>query len=84
MDKQVAVNEAGYRIGEDHQNAKLTNHEVELILELREQCLSYAEIAAKFDISKSTVRDICTGKRRCQCAFRWKRMAKRKVRVLKD
>jgi len=84
MSDLFAVNEAGYRIGQDHQNAKLTNHEVDLILELREQCLSYAEIASKFDISKSTVRDICTGKRRCQCAFRWKRQSKRKVRVSKD
>jgi transposase len=57
MDKQVAVNEAGYRIG---------------------------EIAEKFGIGKSTVADICKGRRRCQCAFRWKRQSKRKVRVSKD
>jgi DNA invertase Pin-like site-specific DNA recombinase len=84
MDKQVAVNEAGYRIGEDHQNAKLTDHEVALILELREECMSYAAIAEKFGIGKSTVADICKGRRRCQCAFRWKRQSKRKVRVSKD
>lgn len=74
MERKVAVNEAGYRIGEDHPNAKLTDHEVDLILELREQCLSYRQIADKFEISKSQVRNICKGRKRCQSAWHWKRV----------
>lgn len=76
-EKQVAVNEAGYRIGEDHPAAKLTNHEVELILELREQCMSYGDIARKFDISKSQVRNICKGLKRCQAPWQWRRVKAR-------
>ena len=34
MQKTVAVNEAGLRIGEDHPNAKLTDGEVEMIRQL--------------------------------------------------
>lgn len=61
MKKMIAVNECGYRIGEDHHNAKLTNHEIDLLLELREDGWSYRRLADKFEIGKSTVRDICKG-----------------------
>lgn len=69
---RVAVNDQGYRIGEDHPNAKLTNHEVDLILDLRDQCMSYRQIADKMEVSKSLIRDICKGRKRCQSAWRWK------------
>lgn len=65
---QVAVNEIGRRIGHDHHRAKLTNGEVEIILELREEGWSYLEIAKKFEINKGTVRDIVKGRRRAQFA----------------
>jgi len=74
MDRRVAVNESGYRIGEDHPGAKLTDHEVDLILELREQCWSYRQIADKFEVSKSQIRNICTGLKRCQIPWRIKRV----------
>lgn len=68
--KQVAVNAAGYRVGQSHHRAKLSDEDVELILYLRDEGLSYAAIAGKFDdgmtISKSTVRDICLGRIRAQ------------------
>ena len=73
----VPVNEAGQRIGENHQRAVLADAEVEQILWLRfEAGLSYAKIAAKWDepghtISKSTVRAICTGRIRAQTPARW-------------
>lgn len=74
--KQVAVNSAGYRIGEGHHRAKLTDDDVDLILYLRDEGLSYAQIAAKFDdgisVSKSTVRDICLGRIRAQLPDRYK------------
>lgn len=73
----VAVNAAGYRIGEDHHRAKLTDADIDLILYLRDEGLSYADIAAKFDdgvtVSKSTVRDICVGRIRAQHPARFKR-----------
>lgn len=66
MQKTVAVNERGLRIGEDHQNARYTNAEIEIVLTLRDEDKSYGEIARLVEMPKSTVRDICTGRRRCQ------------------
>lgn len=72
MQKTVAVNERGLRIGEDHQNAKYTDGEVEMVLSLRDDGRSYGCIARILEMPKSTVRDICKGNRRCQCAATWK------------
>lgn len=69
----VGVNERGIRVGEDHQNAKLTDAEVDLLLELREEHgLSYNELAEKFGLSKSGVRKICKGQTRSQRPERYK------------
>lgn len=55
----------GRRLGEEHQNAVLTNDEVELVRECREvQAMTYAQIAEKFEISKSSVAKICQYARR--------------------
>lgn len=72
MKRTVGVNELGLRIGEDHVNAKLTNHEVDLLLELRGQGWSYQQLADKFDLSKSGARKICKGVNRCQQPSRFK------------
>lgn len=74
MQKTVAINDAGLRIGEDHQNAKYTNGEIEMVLALRDEGKSYGEIARLVEMPKSTVRDIIKGRRRCQCATKWKRI----------
>lgn len=37
MRKQIGINERGLRVGEDHQNAKLTDAEVEMIRELHSE-----------------------------------------------
>lgn len=60
----VRRNARGYRIGDSHQAAKLSDHEVELILRLREEGWSYGTLARKFEISKSHIRDIVKGRRR--------------------
>jgi len=67
MQKTVAVNEAGLRIGEDHPNAKLTDAEAERIRSLHEDCgMSYKTIAEKYEISKGAVAKICRYERRGQ------------------
>ncbi len=66
LQKTVAVNEAGLRIGEDHHNAKYTNGEIEMVLSLRDEGKSYGQIAKLTEMPKSTVRDIIKGRRRCQ------------------
>ena len=80
MQKTVAVNDAGFRIGEDHQNAKLTDHEVDLIRQLHEKDgVSYRTLAEKFGVSKGSIVKICLYERRNQFATNIK-----KVPVPKD
>lgn len=72
MKKTVAINERGLRVGEDHQNAKLTNEEVEIIRELHREGLSYKTLAMKFEVSKSLVAAICRFERRAEVATTWR------------
>lgn len=74
----IRVNEGGRRIGEDHHRAKLTDADVDQIVAMHEAGMGYRKIASKFDdipggVSKSTVRDICTGRIRAQLCARIKR-----------
>lgn len=62
----VGVNAHGLRIGENHQRALISDHDVELIRELAEGGMRYTEIAEKFEISKVTVGRICRYERRGQ------------------
>jgi predicted transcriptional regulator len=51
----IRRNSQGYRIGECHHNAKLSDDDVRLMGALRvEYGLSYGVIAGKFECSKST------------------------------
>lgn len=72
MSKPLAVNSCGYRIGETHHRARLSDEDVDLILLMRSEWgLSYGAISAKFDdftprIAPSTIGDICRGNSRAQ------------------
>lgn len=74
MDKRtIGVNARGYRVGEDHQRARLTDAEVELIRQLRDgDGWTYAALAEKFEVSKSSIFDICQCRRRADLPTRWK------------
>jgi hypothetical protein len=77
MRKVVAVNDRGRLIGEHHQNAKLTNAQVDEMRDLREdQGLAYGALAKRFSVPKSTVADICKYRRRAQTPARWKTIKK--------
>lgn len=75
MQKSVAVNENGRRVGEGHPRAKLLDREVDQVLDLLEAGLSYAAVAAKFDVSKSCIAHIATGRRRGQVVSRLVRVS---------
>lgn len=75
MQKLVALNENGRRIGESHPRAKLLDSEVDQVLALLDSGLSYAQVAAKFDVSKSCVAHIATGRRRSQIIDRTVRVS---------
>lgn len=68
----LAVNDRGYVIGEQHHRAKLTDHEVELVLELLTDGMSKSEVARKMEVSRRLVRDIWAGRRRAQMAVNWR------------
>lgn len=75
--RRVPVNLRGNRIGAEHPRAKLTEADIELILYLRDQGLSYGQIASKFDdglssVSKSQVFNICSGRQRAQTPDRYR------------
>lgn len=72
----LAVNELGIRVGEDHQRAKLTNAEVDRLLDLHEEHgIGYGILADTFAVSKSAVRDICRYLRRAQHPTEFRRAA---------
>lgn len=72
--KIISVNEAGLRIGEDHPNSKLTNHEVDMIRFLHEEGMSYSTLSEKFEVSKWTIIGICLYRRRAHAPARFKRI----------
>lgn len=70
----VAVNANGVRIGESHPRARLTDWEVELIRQLHEDLeepIGYRRLAAIFEVSKRTIRDVCAYRRRAETVAAW-------------
>lgn len=70
----MGVNERGQVLGEDHHRAVLTDHEVSLLLELRGEGYSYDWLARKFEVSKSCVQKICTGRWRSKIPTAYRRI----------
>lgn len=75
MQKTIALNENGKRIGQEHPRAKLLDSEVDQVLLLVESGMSYAQVAAKFEVSKSCVAHIVSGRRRGQAVARTVRVS---------
>lgn len=73
--RRVHLSERGARCGESNPKAKLTDHEVELIRQLRELGLSLKEIAEKFDdVSIHCIKSICCFRRRIVFSVRTRRL----------
>lgn len=72
----VHLNERGNRVGESNPRAEVSDHEVDLALQLREQGFSLGWIAAKFEVSKSCVQWWCNGGRRGQLPVKRKEVAR--------
>ncbi|CAB3648548.1 hypothetical protein CEY09_05385 [Achromobacter marplatensis] len=73
MTRVVGINELGLRVGEDHHRATLTDHDVELMREIREtEGLGYKRLAKMFDVSVAHVRNIVHYRVRVQVPTRWK------------
>ncbi|WP_137924640.1 hypothetical protein [Cupriavidus sp. 2SB] len=68
--RTVAVNDLGLRIGEDHPMAKLTNADIERLLQLRADTgWGYKRLGRIFEISPSQVKRIVQGQHRGQAAM---------------
>lgn len=75
--REVPVNDVGRRIGEGHPHARYTDGEVEMVRLLRDAGKSYNEICRIAEMPRTTVRDICSGRRRGQPIARWRKVAVR-------
>ena len=67
----LAVNDRGYVVGAQHHRAKLTDHDVDLILALLAEGMAQKLVAEKFECSRRTVRDIASGRIRSQLVTAW-------------
>lgn len=73
--KHVRLNELGRRIGESHPRSKLADDEIELVLSLIDDGMSYSQVAQKMDVSKSCIAHIADGTNRGQCVHEIRRKA---------
>ncbi len=70
--KRIAIGEYGKRVGETHGMAKLTDHEIDLVRQLREQGMPAKEIAEKFEVSKRYVYKLVNYERRASVVAEWR------------
>lgn len=59
-----ARNHRGYRVGQHHHRAKISDEKVKLLRADRERGLTYGQLRLKYNLPESTVRDIVTYKTR--------------------
>lgn len=59
MELTVKRGANGYRIGDSHHRAELTDREVELMRRLREQGLKTDELVRIFEVTKGYVSKVC-------------------------
>lgn len=76
--RTIAINSRGYRVGEGHQRAILSDHEIDLVRELHEapHNLGYKRLSIIFEMSKSAIRDICLYRIRAQTPDGYKTLKK--------
>ncbi len=73
----VPVSDYGHPIGEHHHKAKISDADVELMRQLKEQGQALKEINERFpDVSECTIRDICLYKKRATTPARWRKVYK--------
>ena len=76
--KMLPYSEDGRIVGEAHPKARLTNHQVDLIRELREEHrMTYNELALMFSMPKATIAYICRYQRRVTTAMHYRPAKKR-------
>lgn len=61
MSRHIRRNHSGYRVGEDHHRARMSDEAVSRAIQLRQIGLSYRAIGEAVGASQWTVRDWCQG-----------------------
>ncbi len=77
--KMVQIGEYGRRVGESHGRAKLSDHEIDLVRQLREDGMPAAEIAEKFEVGKRYVYKVVNFERRASIVAEYRRVRKQKA-----
>ncbi len=72
--KMVGIGELGRRVGESHGRAKLSDHEIDLVRQLKEEGMPAKEIAEKMEISKRYVYKLANFERRACIVAEWRRL----------
>jgi predicted transcriptional regulator len=73
MQKFIGVTAQGRRVGQYHQNAVLTDREVEQMREMHErEGWTAKALAEKFDVSRSSAEKILRYERRAAVIERWR------------
>ncbi len=72
--KYVQIGEYGKRIGETHGRAKLSDHEIDLVRQLKEEGMPAPEIAEKFEVSKRYVYKLVNFERRASVVAEFRRV----------
>lgn len=70
--RMLAYNDLFRRIGEDHQNATLTNRDIERLLAMFDEGYRCVQLAKIFDISRQHAWRICKGIHRSQTAAEYR------------
>lgn len=71
--KMVQIGEYGKRVGESHGRAKLSDHEIDLVRQLKDEGMPVGEIAEKMEISRRYVYKLVNYERRASIVAEWKR-----------
>ena len=74
MTKIIAVSEHGIPVGQDHHRAKYSDRVIEQVRRLRDQGLSYPQIAEKMEMPYWTVYRIFRHERRAEIPARFKKV----------
>ncbi len=70
----VQIGEYGKRIGETHGMAKLSDHEIDIVRQLKEEGMPAPEIAEKMEISKRYVYKLVNFERRASVVAEYRRL----------
>ncbi len=74
----IAIGEYGKRVGETHGRAKLSDHEIDLVRQLKEEGMSASVIAEKMEITKRYVYKLVNFERRASVVTQYRRLVARK------